>query len=320
MGYQDEPRRFFDFCRRGLHPDGYLMHKYWADGGLGSSWHAYLHDGEYARPIQEDETAVVLFVFAQFYAVHKDAALLADFYESMVVPMADFMTDFVDKSTGLPMPSYDLWEEVLLTTTYTTATVFGALTAAAELADASQDKANAVKWRLAADGIYDAAHKHLFNDEKKAFYKGISITKAGTKPDDTIDLSSFFGAFIFGLFPTDSKELQATHQTIIDVFGKDGKTFGLPRYENDMYQRRDNAPPNPWFITSLWLAQYAIEFDQHDRAQEILDWVKAHASETELLSEQIDPTNDQRTSVEPLSWSHAEYISTLLDASGAKKG
>src|SRR5690606_8067667 len=27
MGYIDEPRLFFDFCRRAMHPAGYVMHK-----------------------------------------------------------------------------------------------------------------------------------------------------------------------------------------------------------------------------------------------------------------------------------------------------
>lgn len=319
MGYKDEPRRFFDFCRRGMHEHGYLMHKYWADGGLGSSWHPYLHEGGYARPIQEDETAIVLFVFAQFYNQHKDPSLLTDFYDSMIVPMADFMADFIDKSTGLPIPSYDLWEEVLQTTTYTTATVYAALTAASDLAEASQDKDNAVKWRLAAEELYEAAHKQLYNAERGAFYKGMTFTREGFQPDSTIDVSSFFGAFIFGLFPAGSDELSAMHQTILDTFGDGKKTYGIPRYENDTYQRRYNAPPNPWFITSLWLAQYAIELDQTDRAMEILDWVKAHASSTGLLSEQIDPMTSERISVEPLTWSHAEYISTLLDTSGIKE-
>lgn len=319
MGYQDEPRRFFEFCRRGMHPGGYLLHKYWADGGLGSSWHSYLHDGEYARPIQEDETAIVLFVFAQFYSMHEDPKLLEDFYESMVVPMADFMTDFIDKQTGLPKPTYDLWEEVLLTTTYTTATVYGALTAAVELAEASHDEDRAVKWRLAADEIHNAAHEHLYNPDKKSFYKGIAISKGVVKKDDTVDISAFFGAFIFGLFALESEELSSTYQTIVNTFGTDGKTHGVPRYEDDMYQRQDDSPPNPWFITSLWLAQYNFELDENERAYEILAWVKEHASDTGTLSEQLDPHTGERISVEPLTWSHAEYISTLLDAAGAKE-
>ena len=59
LGYYQEAYRFFEFCQRGLHPGGYLMHKYRADGALGSSWHPYVHGNTVAPPIQEDETALV---------------------------------------------------------------------------------------------------------------------------------------------------------------------------------------------------------------------------------------------------------------------
>jgi GH15 family glucan-1,4-alpha-glucosidase len=314
IGYQEEPRRFFEFCRRGLHEDGYLMHKYQADGAIGSSWHPYLHDGMYARPIQEDETASVLFMFSQFYHAHPTKELLDDFYSTLVVPMANFMAQFIDPVTGLPSPSYDLWEEVLLTTTYTTAVTYAALEAAAELAEKVGDAENVVKWRSAADEIYQAAHKHLYNPNRKAFYKGVIVKDGDIVKDETVDMSSFFGAFIFGLFATDSPEVKATHQTITEVFGHDGMVTGVPRYENDNYQRSDpNIPPNWWFITSLWLAQYASELEQPEEAKRILDWVKDHASSTAVLSEQLHPHSEVRTSVEPLTWSHAEYISALLD-------
>jgi GH15 family glucan-1,4-alpha-glucosidase len=313
MGYQDEPRRFFEFCRRGLHPNGYLMHKYRADGALGSSWHPYLHDGEYAAPMQEDETALVLFVFAQFYQMHESPKLLHEFYDSMIKPMADFLSSYIDDATGLPKPSYDLWEEVFLTTTYTTATVYAALLAAAELAEAAEDSDSAVKWRSAADDIYNAAHKHLYNPDKKSFYKGIRAKDGDIYKDDAIDLSSFFGSFIFGLFPVNSDELKNSFESIVQTFGFEGKTYGLPRYENDMYQRLDNTPPNWWFISSLWLAQYHIEHANMDAANEIIAWVENHASNTGIMSEQINPINETRMSVEPLTWSHAEYLSTILD-------
>lgn len=79
MGYFDEPYRFFEFSKRGMHPSGYLMHKYRADGALGSSWHPYMHDGEVAPPIQEDETAQVVFVFCQFYQLNQKSSLIKDF-------------------------------------------------------------------------------------------------------------------------------------------------------------------------------------------------------------------------------------------------
>ncbi|MGK2896252.1 MAG: glycoside hydrolase family 15 protein [Candidatus Saccharimonadales bacterium] len=318
MGYKDEPRRFFEFCRRGLHESGYLMHKYRSDGALGSSWHPYVHDGVYAPPIQEDETALVVFVFAQFHRVQNDPRLLSEFYESMIKPMSNFLATYIDDRTGLPKATYDLWEEVMLTTTYTVAVTHAALNAAAELAEAAGDSDSAVKWRLAAEDIYHASHKHLYNEERKAFYKGISFNKDGELfKDDTIDVSSFYGAFMFGLFPTDSEELKAVYQTIIDTFGEGEEIHGIQRYENDFYYRKGpDAPSNWWFICTLWLAQYHIEMGAPEKAEAIIDWVDTHASSTGIMSEQIDPQSNTRVGVEPLTWTHAEYLSALLDTIG----
>lgn len=315
LGYTEEPRKFFEFCRRVMHPSGYLMHKFRADGALGSSWHPYIHDGVVTPPIQEDETALVLFVFAQYYAMHKDDGLLGEFYDDMIKPMATFLLEHVDAATGLPKPSYDLWEEVYLTTTYTTATVYAALLAAGDLADAMDDADSAVSWRLAADDMYVAAHKHLYNTSRQSFYKGILAKESGEITyDDTIDSSSVFGAFMFGLFPVREATLQQALQTLLKTFPTQKDSYGLPRYENDHYLRVDaSTPGNPWFIASLWLAQYCVETGDTDKAYSIIDWVRSHATPSGVLSEQVNPHTGELLSVAPLSWSHAELVATLLD-------
>lgn len=315
MGYIDEPRRFFDFCRRGLHPNGYLMHKYRADGALGSSWHPYVHDaGISAPPIQEDETALVLFVFEQYYQMHPSTQLLHDFYDSMIRPMADFMTAYIDDTTGLPKPSYDLWEEVFQTTTYTTSVVYAALLAAAELAEAAQDPDSAVKWRSCAGDIKAAASKHLYNKERKAFYKGLIVRDGQIDYDETIDMSAVFGAFMFGLFPVDSDEMSSTVATLADVFGLSETIIGLPRYENDNYCRVDSSIlGNWWIITSLWMAQYYVETNDREKADNVLRWVLSLAGTTGIMPEQINPGDHSFISVAPLTWSHAEYVASLLD-------
>lgn len=316
MGYRDEPYRFFDFCRRQLHPQGFLMHKYRADGALGSSWHPYFHDdGIVAPPIQEDETALVLFVFVQFYHRFPERELLREFYEPFILPMANFLASYIDKHTNLPKPSYDLWEEQYLTTTYTTAVTFAALNAAADLAEILNDSDNIVKWRSAADDMQEAARKHLYNKNRQAFYKGVFQKADGTVvPDETIDMSSVFGAFMFGLFPADSPEVTKAIATVKTVFGFDPDSPGLPRYENDNYRRvSQDVTGNWWYITSLWLAQYLIDQDNLDEARAILKWVRTGAGETGVLSEQINPHTGAGVSVAPLCWSQAEYVSALLD-------
>jgi GH15 family glucan-1,4-alpha-glucosidase len=316
LGYTSEPLRFFEFCRRALHQSGYLMHKYIADGSLGSSWHPYVHGTISAPPIQEDETALTLFMFSQFYSVQKDPKLLVEFYESFVKKMADFLADYVDDSTCLPKPSYDLWEENFMTTTYTTAVVYGSLLAAAELAEAANDSGSAVKWRSSADDIQQAAHKHLYNKSRQTFYKGIRYDDGGEQYDATIDCSSFFGAFMFGLFSLDSDEIKSSFSTLKDVFKLGINGFGLPRYENDTYQRvRPDSIGNTWFITSLWAAQYANEIGDTALATDITDWVRSMADDSGMLAEQLNPYDNTPVSVSPLVWSHAEYMATLLDIS-----
>ncbi len=314
MGYKDEAYRFFDFCKRGLHAGGYLMHKYRADGALGSSWHPYIQDGVVAPPIQEDETALVLFVFTQFYQMHPDDKLLKDFYEPFVKPMADFLAGYVDEFTGLPKPSYDLWEQVFLTTTYTTAVVYAALLAASDLAAEAHDSKNAVSWRASAEDILRAAHKHLYNHDRKVFYKGLIVKNGEVQKDATIDTSSIFGAFLFGLFEPTSDELTSSIATLKATFGIEAGALGLPRYENDDYRRtHSEITGNLWFITSLWLAQYDLEAGHTDAAMAIIDWAQSHALSTGMMAEQFDPVTSEVISPAPLAWTQAEYLSTLLD-------
>lgn len=319
MGYKDEAYRFFEFCKRGLHPDGYLMHKYRADGALGSSWHPYVHDDVVAPPIQEDETALVLFIFAQYYKMHPDDNLLKGFYEQMITPMADFLASYIDEVTGLPKSSYDLWEQVFLTTTFTTSVVYAALLAASEIAEAANEPDNAVKWRSSAEDIATAAHKHLYNHERKHFYKGLIVKDGAVIKDETIDTSSTFGVFMFGLFDASSSELSSSIETIKERFGVNQGAIGLPRYENDDYRRANpSITGNSWFICSMWLAQYEADRGSKEKAFEILDWVKSHAMSTGMMSEQIDPITDQNIAPSPLTWTQAEYVSTLLDTIAEK--
>lgn len=313
LGYTDEPLNFFQFCKEVLHPAGYLMHKFRADGALGSSWHPYIHDDIVAAPIQEDETALTLFVFAQYYQLHKDPEILAEFYDDMVVPMANFLASYIDEDTGLPKPSYDLWEEVFLTTTYSTSVTYAALEAAAELAEANNDHENAVAWRASANDIRAAAVKYLYNPDRKAFYKGVLPKDGELVYNDTLDSSSVFGAFMFGLFAVDSEELTNAVSTLLETFTTEEKPYGLPRYENDYYQRVEGVTGNWWYITSLWLAQFYAEQDNIDEAKRIVDWVQTSVQSTGVMSEQLNPHTSEQLSVAPLTWSHAEFLATMLD-------
>lgn len=320
LGYHHEAYRFFEFCQRALHPSGYLMHKYRADGAVGSSWHPYVHGDIVAPPIQEDETALVVFVFVQFYNLSKDSSLIKDFYHSMIKPMANFMADFIDETTGLPKPSYDLWEERYMINTHSVAVTYGGLLAASELATITGDEASAVKWRNAADDIQQAAQKYLFNEERKVVYRGLSVENGEITYDETIDTAAVFSSFMFGLFGVDSRELRLSIETTEKVFGTTNERPGLPRYENDEYRRSNPAVNgNWWYITTLWKAQYDIDRGNTAEAKAIIDWVHAHMLSTGMMGEQIDPLTEEIIAPAPLTWSHAEYIGTLIDLLGRER-
>ena len=268
-----------------------------------------------APPIQEDETASVLFAFTQYYHSHPSTELLDEFYHTLIKPVSDFMCQYVDETTHLPRPTYDLWEETFITSTYTTAVVHAVLLAAAELADIRHDDTSAVKWRAAAEDMQAAATKYLFDSERKLLRKGILAHEDGEIDYyNTLDISSFYGCFMYGLFPASSQEIVSTKDAIMSIILGESSTFpGLPRYENDGYLRQNGKGPNPWFICSLWLAQYHIELGNIDDAAIILRWVEERATVTYHLSEQVDKDDKRQLSVSPLVWSHAEYMATLLD-------
>ncbi len=313
LGYTDEVERFFDFCRRVLHPNGYLSHKYRSDGALGSSWHTYVHGERVAPPIQTDETALVLFTFSQYYHQHKSEKLLTEYYSTFVKPMADFLTGYIDSDTNLPLPSYDLWEERFIVSTYTTSVTFASLLAAADLAEEFGDQDSAVAWRSAAEDMYQAAHGRFYNQDRKSLRKGLIPTDDGYEDDNSIDMSAIFGAFMFGLYDVHDPIITDSIDTALREFKQDER-IGLPRYEDDAYRREPGEKiGNFWHITTLWYAQYLLEHDKIKAASELIDWSCKHSYASGVMAEQIIPESGYSTSVAPLAWSHAEFMATLLD-------
>lgn len=314
LGFKDEPLKFFGFCRRILHPHGYLMHKYQPDGALGPSWHPYVHAILASPPIQEDETAIVLFIFAQYYALHQDKKLLQDFYPTMIKPMADFLASNVDDD-GMPLPTYDLWERLFLTTTFTVAVVYAGLIEAARLADAIDDSESSVRWRTAAETIQNMSTKMLYDEEQKSFIKGYRREADGTlHRDTTVDISSVHGAYMFGLFDVESDQVRSSFQTVTERLKTSSDHPALARFENDEYYRDDPSKVgNPWYVSTLWYAQYLLETNQPDKSRTIVEWVQSRMTSTGVLSEQFHPDTLTSVSVAPLAWSQAEYLSTLLD-------
>lgn len=314
LGYSDEPKRFFSFCRDIIHPDGYLMHKYQPDRAIGSTWHPLLHGNHSELAIQEDETATVVYMLGEYLETSKDEEFVESMYTTFVQPAANFIASFRDPSTKLPHASYDLWEEKFSTSTYTVAITYRALLTAADMAETFEFPDDAVRWRQAATEIAASCHV-LFDSERGVLRKGFLLLEDGSLQfDDTLDVSSGYGALMFASEAFTAKTIRSTFKVIETELFNSSPSGGVPRYEHDVYFVSD--PPylgNPWFVTTLWLAQYYFQLARNPDAEELLAWTLAHATPSGILSEQINPTDGLPLSVTPLVWSHAELINTILD-------
>ena len=94
---------------------------------------------------------------------------------------------------------------------------------------------------------------------------------------------------------------------------------GVARYEDDYYHQISDdvarVPGNPWFICTLWLADWytarATSLAGLARAEELLEWVVAHALPSGALAEQVHPFSGEPMSVSPLTWSHATFVGSV---------
>ncbi|MDO8269928.1 MAG: glycoside hydrolase family 15 protein [Candidatus Levybacteria bacterium] len=310
-------KRFFEFCNEVITKDGYFMHKYRPDKSLGSSWHGWIYKGTPQLPIQEDETALVLYSLWKHYEFSKDLEFIESIYNSLIKKAGDFMVSYIDETTGLPKPSYDLWEEKFGTSTFTAASVYAALVAAANFSKLLGKTQHDIKYTTHAQKVKDSILNYLWNDERKMFYKMINFENGNTVLDDTLDFSSIYGVFRFRVLDAHDERVVASIKTMENLASKI-PAGGMMRHENDPYYRSSkDVSGNPWIITTLWLAQYYIvaarEEKDFEKAKEILLWVVKHALSTGVLPEQVDPHTGKPLSAAPLTWSHSEFVTTVIN-------
>lgn len=319
-GYSEITRGFYDFCNSVLTTGGYLLHKYNPDCSWGSSWHPWVdRDGNPQLPIQEDETALVLYSLWQHYHSFADVEFVAPHYHSLITPAADFLVSYREPHTRLPGSSYDLWEERRGILTYTTSAVYAGLDAAAEFSKIFGEEALATKYRAAAEEIKQATLHYLWDEERGHFLRMITVDKDGTiHKDATLD-SSLCGLFQFGMFQATDREMEHTMQQLEQTLWAKTPVGGMARYENDYYYQvthdLSQAQGNPWFICTLWLAQYKIArastIEELHQALPLLEWTLKHALSSGVMAEQVNPFTSEPLSVSPLTWSHAEFVMTV---------
>lgn len=303
--------RFFDFANGVIRKEGYFMHKYLPDRSLGSSWHPWIRNGAPQLPIQEDETALVIWALREHYRHGKDLEFIEKLDNSLIEKAADFMLAYRDPATGLPQPSYDLWEERHGVSTFTAAAVCGALGAAADLAETLGKTERTRRYRAAAEEVREGILAHLYDSASGLFVK--LLDPANNATDLSVDIAGAYGVFAFGVLPPEDPRLARAFEESARRLTVRG---GIARYERDAYFSAVPGVPNPWFITTLWHAEYLIARARREEdfapVREIFSWVASHALPSGVLSEQLSAVDGAQISVAPLAWSHASYVNAVL--------
>jgi oligosaccharide amylase len=318
-GYDGIPNDFFQFCNDALTPDGYLLHKYNPDGSVGSSWHPYYREGEVHLPIQEDETALVLYALWEHYKMHGQIERCQSFYATLIRPAATFLMTYMDNSLQLPHPSYDLWEERRGIFTFTCSAVYAGLVAASQFAYLFGDDERGQQYKQRAELIKQAMIEQLYDPVLKRFVRGIYIQKnRSIKKDYTLE-SSLFALFAFGVFEADDPKVVTTMEAVKKGLTVQTQVGGIARYQNDYYFQKsddiEHIPGNPWIICTLWLADWKIanakNLKELREAYQDIEWVTKRTMASGVLPEQVDPYTGKPLSVAPLTWSHATFVSTV---------
>ena len=320
-GYLWMTRVFYRFCRDVLTREGYLLHKYNPDGTLASSWHPWIRDGQKDLPIQEDETALVLWALWRSFEKWQDVEYIKPLYRSLIVRAADFLVTYRHLDTGLPKTSYDLWEERRGVLSFTVAAVWAGLRAAGNFAKAFGEMESAERYFTAADQMKAGAESVLYHPELKRFVRMVNRRKDKSwDHDPTID-SSVYGLWYFGMFAPDDPRIVRTMEAVQDKLSVRTAVGGIARYENDYYHQQSQdiatVPGNPWFICTLWVAEWIIATAKSRAdlkpAVSLLEWCVRHGLPSGVLAEQVHPYTHAPLSVSPLTWSHATVVMTVRE-------
>lgn len=317
-GYSHVTEHFFNFCHTTITPEGFMLHKFNPSGSLASSWHGWFFQGRKVLPIQEDETALVLWALRLHFERFHDVEFIKPLYRGLIVRAANWMTEYVEDN-GLLRPSWDLWEERHGIHAWTVGAVWAGLEAAAKFTADLGEHDLAGCYHQVAARLKDAAARELWSDKAGRYVRTVTKDDNGhPSQDETLD-ASLAGLWYFGMFDAADDRIVATMDAIRRRLWVQSPVGGLSRYENDYYYQvssdKDRIAGNPWFVCTLWLAQWYVlrarTSDDLAPAADILKWAASHTLPNGLMAEQIHPFTDAPLSACPLTWSHATFAHAI---------
>lgn len=320
-GQSELSRAFFRFCARIIESDGYFLHKYTPSGEFASSWHPWMLDDQRVLPIQQDETALVLWALRRHFEQFRDVEFIKPLYQRLVTGPAEWMLSYTDHH-GLPRPSWDLWEERRGIHTFTVASVIAALEAASAFATDFGEPDRAVAYHEGAQRLRGALKRHLWHPEHRRFARMAIPLPDGTYRLDMTPDSANFAVFALGALAPDDPKVEADMTATRQMLWVKTGIGGIARYQRDYFhqverERISEVPGNPWVICTLWHAQWLIAkartLDELRNALPYMDWAIERADLCGVMAEQYHPYTGEPLGVSPLTWSHATFVIVVME-------
>src|SRR5208337_2797410 len=108
-------------------------------------------------------------------------------YRPVIIRIADFLVAYRDPNTGLPLPSWDLWEERPGVHAFTCGAVYGGLSAAADCARMFGQEEKAKEYSEALAQLRKGMDAHLCTPDGTRFLRSLIPVDSQFKPDDSAD-------------------------------------------------------------------------------------------------------------------------------------
>lgn len=164
------------------------------------------------------------------------------------------------------------------------------------IAEFTDDKAQAERWRNTAREIQEYVADHCINAE------GAYATIAG---QEAVDVSAVLFP-IWGFVAADTPEMVAT----LRVLERD-------YCQSDLYWRHlenfDSRKEGAFLAGTIWVAQYWVMRNDLTRARRILDAALAYSNDLGFFAEEADPQSGEMLGNIPQAFTHAALIGAVID-------
>lgn len=241
FGLDIDSSRILDFFTPIISRDGYLLPYYTSTGAPGPSCYAWDDANSTIKPIRVADSAIFLLILCRMikltFGKRQLSAEWKKRWSKLGKPLADFLADYIDPVTKLPLPSYSIVHGSKPTTTLLqTSLVYLSLNGAADIAGRVKDTNDVIKYQTVAEDISENTDV-FWNEDRGYFYGSIDRQGDNFTYDSTIYSDALLGAATSNLFSED--QIAKARQTLINNHVCNNGTYLIkedadPRGEEDM--------------------------------------------------------------------------------------